>query len=163
VSRRARSTAAGERHGDIGFNLDEVDLAMSPISARLLERFDYEDIRRRRIANYQQLLRELDPAVTPMFPVLPEGVCPLFFPVIVPNMAEAAEALRRRGVDALEFWNDPVGDGSEMGPNARFFRTHVLELPIHQDLSPRHISHVARQAKLTLGGSHMTRPSWSAA
>ena len=149
--------------GDIGFNLDEVDLAMSPISARLLERFDYEDIRRRRVANYQQLLRELDPAVTPMFPVLPEGVCPLFFPVIVPNKAEAAEALRRRGVDALEFWNDPVGDGSEMGPSARFFRTHVLELPIHQDLSPRHISHVARQAKLTLGGSGMTRPSWSAA
>ena len=149
--------------GDIGFNLDEVDLAMSPISARLLERFDYEDIRRRRVANYQQLVRELDPAVTPMFPVLPEGVCPLFFPVIVPNKAEAAEALRRRGVDALEFWNDAVGDGSEMGPNARFFRTHVLELPIHQDLSPRHISHVARQAKLTLGGSGMTRPSWSAA
>ena len=149
--------------GDIGFNLDEVDIAMSPISARLLERFDYEDIRRRRVANYQQLLRELDPSVTPMFPVLPEGVCPLFFPLIVPNKAEAAEALRRRGVDALEFWNDPVGDGSEMGPNARFFRTHVLELPIHQDLAPRHISHVARQAKLTLGGSRMTRPSWSAA
>ncbi len=149
--------------GDIGFNLDEVDIAMSPISARLLERFDYEDIRRRRVANYQQLLRELDPSVTPMFPVLPEGVCPLFFPVIVPDKAEAAEALRRGGVDALEFWNDPVGDGSEMGPNARFFRTHVLELPIHQDLSPRHISHVARQAKLTLGGSRMTRPSWRAA
>lgn len=131
--------------GDIGFNLDEVDLAMSPISSRLIERFDYEDIRRRRMTNYQQLLQELDAGVTPMFPVLPEGVCPLFFPIIVPNKGKAAEALRRRGVDALEFWNDPVGDGSEMGPNARFFRTHVLELPIHQDLSPRQISHVARQ------------------
>ncbi len=128
--------------GDIGFNLDEVDLAMSPISARLLERFDYEDIRRRRIANYQQLLRELDPAVTQMFPMLPEGVCPLFFPILVPNKAEAADELRRRGV--VEFWNDPIGAGSEMGPNARFFRAHVLELPIHQDLSPRHISYVAR-------------------
>src|SRR5258705_297171 len=69
--------------GDIGFNLDEVDLAMSPISARLLERFDYDDIRRRRAANYQQLLGELDPSVTSVFPVLPQGVCPLFFPVIV--------------------------------------------------------------------------------
>jgi dTDP-4-amino-4,6-dideoxygalactose transaminase len=144
--------------GDIGFNLDDVDLAMSPISARLLERFDYEDIRRRRIANYQQLLRELGPAVTPMFPVLANGVCPLFFPIIVPDKAEAADALRRRGVDALEFWNDPVGDGSEMGPNARFFRAHVLELPIHQDLSPRHISHVAREVSL-LGGSERTRPA----
>ena len=44
-----------------------------------------------------------------------------------------------------KFWNDAVGTGDEMSPNARFFRQHVLELPIHQDLSPRHIAHVARQ------------------
>ena len=149
--------------GDIGFNLDEVDLAMSPISARLLQRFDYADICRRRAANYQQLLGELDPSVTPMFPVLPQGACPLFFPVIVPNKADAAEALRRRGVDALEFWNDPVGDGSEMGPNARFFRAHVLELPIHQDLSPRHITHVARQVNHLFGGSTGTHRGCEAA
>ena len=131
--------------GDIGFNLDEVDLAMSPIASRLLRRFDYEDIRRRRVANYQQLLRQIA-GLTPMFPALPAGVCPLFFPVLVPDKAAVAETLRRRGVDALEFWNDPVGEGHEMGAHARFFRAHVLELPIHQDLSPRHISHVARQA-----------------
>jgi dTDP-4-amino-4,6-dideoxygalactose transaminase len=131
--------------GDIGFNLEDVDLAMSPISSRLIERFDHEDIRRRRITNYEQLLRELDPGVTATLPALPKGGCPLFFPVIVPNKAEAADALRRRGVDALEFWNDPVGDGGEMGPNARFLRAHVLELPVHQDLSARQISHVARQ------------------
>ena len=149
--------------GDIGFNLDEVDLAMSPISARLLERFDYEDIRRRRAANFQQLMGELDPSVTAMFPVLPQGVCPLFFPVIVPDKAAAADALRRRGVDALEFWNDPVGNGAEMGPDARFFRAHVLELPIHQDLSPHHITHVARQVNLLFGGSGRTRPTREAA
>lgn len=131
--------------GDIGFNLDEVDLAMSPIVERLLRRFDYDDIRRCRIANYQQLLGELGTGATPMFRVLPTGVCPLFFPVIVRDKAAAVTALRARGVDALEFWNDPVGDGSEMGASARGFRRHVLELPIHQDLSPRHISHVARE------------------
>ena len=149
--------------GDIGFNLDEVDLAMSPISSRLIERFDYDDVRRRRIANYQQLLQELDPGVTPMFPVLPEGVCPLFFPIVVRNKAEAADALRGRGVDALEFWNDPVGDGLEMSVSARFFRTHALELPIHQDLSARHITHVARQVNRTLGGANGTRPTREAA
>jgi dTDP-4-amino-4,6-dideoxygalactose transaminase len=136
--------------GDIGFNLDEVDLAMSPVSTRVLHRLDYSDIRRRRTANYQQLLTEIDSHVRPVFPVLPDGVCPLFFPVIVPNKGEAADALRRGGVDALEFWNDAVGVGSEMSPYARFFRKHVLELPIHQDLSPRHIRHVARQVNLTL-------------
>ena len=143
--------------GDIGFNLDEVDLAMSPVSTRLLRRLDYSDIRRRRVANYRQLLQELDSHVCPMFPVLPDGVCPLFFPVIVPDKAEAASALRRRGVEALEFWNDPVGDGDEMSPHARFFREHVLELPIHQDLSTRHVSHVARQVNLTLVAGRRVR------
>jgi hypothetical protein len=32
-----------------------------------------------------------------------------------------------------------------MGPDAQFLRRHVLELPIHQDLTPRHIDHIARQ------------------
>jgi dTDP-4-amino-4,6-dideoxygalactose transaminase len=155
--KRAMGMAAGalDVHranvGDIGFNLDEVDLAMSPVSTRLLQRLDYSEIRRRRAANYRQLLQELDSQVRPMFPTLPDRVCPLFFPVLVPEKAEAANALRRRGVDALEFWNDPVGDGSEMSSSTRFFREHVLELPTHQDLSPRHVSHVARQINLTLG------------
>jgi perosamine synthetase len=128
-----------------------VDLAMSPVSTRLLQRLDLADIQRRRVANYRQLLGEIDAHVQPVFPVLPDRVCPLFFPVLVPDKAEAANALRRRGVDALEFWNDPVGDGSEMSSSTRFFREHVLELPIHQDLSPRHVSHVAKQINLTLG------------
>jgi len=166
VVKRGMGRAAGaldvERAnvGDIGFNLDEVDLAMSPMSEHLLERLDFDEIRRRRVENYRQLLEQLDPRVVPVFPELPEGVCPLFFPIIVPDKAAAAAALHRGGVDALEFWNDPVGTGGEMSPNARFFRQHVLELPIHQDLSPRHIAHVARQAsKLATGGSEQTRPA----
>ena len=140
--------------GDIGFNLDEVDLAMSPVSTRVLQRLDYSDIERRRVANYRQLLEQLDAHVRPMFAELPQGVCPLFFPLVVPNKTEAANALRRRGVDALEFWNDPVGDGGEMSPHTRFFRQHVLELPIHQDLSRRHISHVAKQVNFMLRSGH---------
>src|SRR6185503_20024680 len=69
--------------GDIGFNLDEVDLAMSRVSARLLERFDFNEIKRRRIANYEQLDSSLDRRVQRVFPGLPDGVCPLFFPILV--------------------------------------------------------------------------------
>jgi dTDP-4-amino-4,6-dideoxygalactose transaminase len=131
--------------GDIGFNLDEVDLAMSGVSARLLERLDFADIKRRRVENYRLLLSLIGDSVAPVFPVLPDGVCPLFFPVFVPDKAAAAEALRARGVDALEFWNESMDSGEEMGPSARYLRAHVLELPIHQDLTPDHIVHVARQ------------------
>ena len=131
--------------GDIGFNLDEVDLAMSGVSARLLDRLDYADIKRRRVENYRRLASLIGDHVAPVFPVLPDGVCPLFFPVFVPDKAAAAEALRARGVDALEFWNESMESGEEMGPSARYLRAHVLELPIHQDLTPGHIAHIARQ------------------
>jgi dTDP-4-amino-4,6-dideoxygalactose transaminase len=132
--------------GDIGFNLDEVDLAMSRVSQRLLTRFDYADIRRRRVENYRQLAGRLRGEAVSVFPNLPDGVCPLFFPVLVRDKHDTAERLRARGVDALEFWNDSCEPGGhEMGADAQFLRRHVLELPIHQDLTPRHIDHIARQ------------------
>jgi dTDP-4-amino-4,6-dideoxygalactose transaminase len=132
--------------GDIGFNLDEVDLAMSPLSERLLQRFDYSAIRQRRVDNYRRLAALLPPDVVQLFPSIPSGVCPLFFPVVVPDKHAAAQQLRARGVDALEFWNDSCEPGGhEMGPDAQFLRRHVLELPIHQDLTSRHIDHIASQ------------------
>jgi len=66
--------------------------------------------------------------------------------VLVPDKHRAAMALRARGVDALEFWNDRFEiDGCEVSTAERFLRDHVLELPVHQDLTARHIDHVARQ------------------
>jgi hypothetical protein len=139
--------------GDIGFNVDEVDLAMSGLSRRLLSGFDYAGIRTRRVENYRRLSALLDRPVARVFPDIPDGVCPLFFPILVADKRDAAKRLRARGVDALEFWNESSEPGGlEMGPDARFLRRHVLELPIHQDLAPRHIDHIARQVnRLGLG------------
>jgi len=151
VVKRGMGRAAGAMEvrranvGDIGFNLDEVDLAMSGLSARLLERLDFDDIRRRRIDNYRLLDAQMTTAIPRVFKSLPDGVCPLFFPIVVSDKAAAAAALQQRGVDALEFWHESMESGDEMGPDARFLRGHVLELPIHQDLTPRHIAHVARE------------------
>jgi dTDP-4-amino-4,6-dideoxygalactose transaminase len=131
--------------GDIGFNLHEVDLAMSALSARLLERFDIQRIRQRRIENYRLLDSLLDSHVVRVFPGLPEGACPLFFPILVNDKHEAALALQRHGIDALEFWNESSDSGDEMSADARFLRAHVLELPIHQDLAPRQIGYMAQR------------------
>ena len=137
----------GPNVGDIGFEIDDVDLAMSSVSMRVLRRLDFEAIRARRIANYRRLADRMRGSVTPVFDTLPDGVCPLFFPVLVPNKHEAALALQARGIDALEFWNDRVElDGCEPGAAERFFHAHVLELPVHQDLTARHIDHLARHA-----------------
>jgi dTDP-4-amino-4,6-dideoxygalactose transaminase len=141
--------AAGADHvpvGDMGFDLAAVDVAISPVCEGFMRRWDYADIRRRRRENFRLLRDKLAGRATLLREDLPEGVCPLFFPILVPDKHAAARALWARGVDAVEFWND--GDpeaGLEPFPDTRFLREHVLELPLHQDLSPRRIEYVADQ------------------
>ena len=152
VVKRGMGRAAGALEvrranvGDIGFNLDEVDLAMSRVSARLLERLDFDDIRRRRVENYRLLDAQLGrgasrassrPCPTASARCSSRSSCR--------DKHAAAAALQQRGVDALEFWNDSMESGDEMGPDARFLRRHVLELP--DSPGPDAAAHRARGAR----------------
>jgi dTDP-4-amino-4,6-dideoxygalactose transaminase len=141
--------AAGADHvpvGDMGFDLAHVDVGISPLCEGFMGRWDYESIRRRRRDNFRLLREKLAGRATLLKEDLPEGICPLFFPVLVPDKHAAARALWGRGVDAVEFWNegDPEAARGDF-PDTRFLRQHVLELPIHQDLPPRRIEYVADQ------------------
>jgi dTDP-4-amino-4,6-dideoxygalactose transaminase len=130
----------------MGFDLGQVDLAISPMCEALLRRWDYRAIVRRRRENFQLLRDRLAGRATALEPDLPEGVCPLFFPILVPDKRAAARALWARGVEAVEFWNDGDPEArAELFPETQFLRDHVLELPIHQDLGPAQIEHVAAQ------------------
>jgi dTDP-4-amino-4,6-dideoxygalactose transaminase len=146
--------------GDIGFDLSQVDLAMSSVSRRLLERIDFTSIRNRRVANLQVLLSQLTDGISRPLPDPDSGVCPLFLPILVPDKRAAFDALATRGIEALEFWNDSIEpDGWEMSPNARFLREHVLELPVHQDLTERHMTYMAdRLSRLDLRVPHGCHP-----
>jgi dTDP-4-amino-4,6-dideoxygalactose transaminase len=130
--------------GDMGFDPEQVDVALSPLCEALLRRWDYEAIRRRRRENFALLRERLMGAVPLLKDELPGGACPLFFPVLAADKAAAARALRSRGVDAVEFWNEGDREAPSF-PAARFLRDHVLELPLHQDLSPAQVEYVAEQ------------------
>jgi dTDP-4-amino-4,6-dideoxygalactose transaminase len=130
--------------GDIGFDMAQVDLAISDISLRLLDRVDLPGVRRRRIENYQTLCRHLGDQIRRPLPEPEPTVCPLFLPILVPNKHAAVDGLAKHGIEALEFWNDSVEPGGrEMSPNARFLREHVVELPLHQDLTADHMTYMA--------------------
>lgn len=132
--------------GDMGFDLDAVHVAMSPVCQRLLQTFDYQGIRQRRRANYLRLSASLSGRITPLFPRLDEGVCPLFFPLLVADKHAAARALWARGIQAVEFWNDGDPEATGRGfEDAQFLRDHVLELPIHQDITARQLDYIADQ------------------
>ena len=132
--------------GDIGFSLSDVNTRISSLSRLLLKQFDYERIRARRQTNFLRMRDRLHGGVTLLRDDLEPGVCPLFFPILVRDKEAAAAALWRRGVEVVKFWNygDPEG-AREEGPDARYLRGHVLEIPIHQDISLEQIDYSARQ------------------
>jgi hypothetical protein len=134
--------------GDSSFDMDRAHLGMSPSCHRLLARFDYAAIVTKRRENYQRLAGTLRGEAVLLKPELDPGICPLFCPLLVSDKHEAAMALLRRGVETMEFWNegDPAADGVTAA-DARFLRKHVLELPIHQDLTAEQIDYVAAQVR----------------
>lgn len=140
----------------VGFELANMNIGMSPLCHRLLRGLDYEAIYNRRRENFLLMRERLVNKVSVLREDMQEGVCPMFFPILVSDKTSAARALRERGVDAIEFWNYgyPEAQG-ESSWNARFLREHLLELPIHQDITPEQVEYTAHQVlnlgKLTRG------------
>src|SRR6267143_540455 len=126
------------------FNPDDVGLGMSAASHLVLRNQDFAGIVERRRRNYfhiYAMLREIAPPVTGE---LKPGVCPLFYPMATDDKAGAMARLLARGVETVDFWRLrhpvlPVG----VFPEVDRLRERVLELPVHQDLSPADTEHVA--------------------
>lgn len=79
------------------------------LSRYLLERFDYQEIIRRRRENFEYLLKNVD-NFEPIFKKLPEGVCPLFFPIRADKPQELAFRLSRMRLFCPIHWNpNPIG------------------------------------------------------
>ena len=139
--------AARVRHvpvGDIGWNIANVNVAMSSFSDRVMRSLDYERIREKRRSNFLLMRRLLEGRVKMVREDLEDGVCPLFFPILVKDKHAAARALWQQDIGAVEFWNDPQ-DNPSIGAEARYLRSHVLELPIHQDVTASQVEYTARQ------------------
>jgi hypothetical protein len=147
ASGRALSALSVRREpvGDIGFDLTKVHLGMSPVCQDLIKRFDYAAIPRRRRENYLRLCDRLRDRIPLLKPELDPGTCPLFFPLLVADKHAAALALRRRGVESVEFWNEGDPEARADSSAAQFLRTHLLELPVHQDLTARQVDYMAEQ------------------
>lgn len=128
--------------------------APSRLTAAALPRVDGAGIRARRRRNYLRLRDDLEELTLPPFRELPEGVCPLYFPLLVADRRRAIAALLARGVRALEIWPvpHPILDHprfSELEP----VRRGLLALPVHQALEDWHMDLVLGAAKDVLATS----------
>ena len=119
------------------FENKRVKLGMNRLNFRILKSQNYQRIIDRRRNNYQYLLQSLGALSDPVFSHLPEGVCPLFYPLRVPHdKSEFYDTLREQGVGAINFWLYPHESLPEgQFPQSDALRRTILELPCHQDLS----------------------------
>lgn len=138
--------------GNTGFDVSAVNLGMSPICHTLLCRFEYAWIKETRRHNFRIVENRLRGNIALLEKDLADGVCPLFFPLLVKNKQAAANALAERGIETVQFWNCGDPESHRAGSDAEFLRRHLLEIPIHQDVTPDAAEYTAEEIlKLRLG------------
>jgi dTDP-4-amino-4,6-dideoxygalactose transaminase len=107
---------------------------------------DLSEVRARRRQNYQQLVQlSIDiPGVSPLFPVLPAGTCPLLCPMLLERRDRVREALARAGVDSHPWWGwfHAAAPWARL-PVARKLKSEVLGLPVHQGLARTDMERIA--------------------
>lgn len=121
--------------GTMHFDPDHVNLGISPLSLRIARAQDFADMIAVRRRNYLVLLGETEAVCQPLFETLPDGVCPLFYPMRVQRKAEVLHRLRSAGIEAIDFWSTPH-PACDPGafPETMELRRSIIEIPCHQDI-----------------------------
>jgi len=133
------AAALAPASSDSSFDFDPawLDKRSSWLSRLLLRRLPAAPIVALRRARYLQLQAALAglPGVRPLFPALPDGVCPWMFPLLVDDPERLFDEVRAAGVPVTRFarplW--PGVDDSVCAVSS-MLSTRVLAFPCHQEL-----------------------------
>lgn len=132
------------------FNKNLISWGMSEASQHIIAGTDMNRVKEVRRDNFNKYLRwfltERPVGVTLPFTELPEGVCPLFFPLVFEDEGkrELVHAeMRGRGITTHPWWDrfHPAVPWDEY-PDAAFLKKHLFGLPVHQDLNSEMIDRV---------------------
>jgi hypothetical protein len=111
---------------------------------------NWQTIIEQRRENYLRLSEALQRlrGVTCLYERLPQGTCPLAFPILVKNRDASVRSLQQRGIDAYPWWGGfhKMDLGWREFPEACFLKKSILTLPIHQGLDAAHIDYIAGHA-----------------
>jgi perosamine synthetase len=123
------------------------DWTMSPLARGIAACIDPGAVIDARRRNYLALAKMTEglPHIEPLFRELPEGVCPMAMPMLVPHRDAVTAFLDTHGIAAFPFWKGYHRGFDWSGlPDARFLKDHLLTLPVHQSLTNAHMSYIAR-------------------
>ena len=140
----APAAALAPSSSDSSFELDPawIDKRSSLFARTLLRLSSSTRIANVRRAHYLRLdaaLRGL-PGIQPLYPALPDSVCPWAYPLRVEDADGLAARLGAVGVPVVRFGR-PLWQGVDAATchNAVHLSQHVLALPCHQELQPREL------------------------
>jgi dTDP-4-amino-4,6-dideoxygalactose transaminase len=108
---------------------------------------ELEPVVEKRRKNYARLNQAINGIKEgkPLFPLLPDYVCPYAFPMIVSGGRDAAASqLNHFGIPAASWPDLPpeVSDRSDEHETAVWLQEHILLLPVHQDLSDKQVEYI---------------------
>jgi perosamine synthetase len=122
--------------------------AISATTKRMLHSFNPNYIIAKRRQNFSLLLSLLSgcSGIEPLFKELPEGVCPLHFPIVIRNRNQLLLHLKKQAIDAGPWWKGynrflPWDDF----PDACFLKDNILNIPVHQGLDEGNIRYIAQK------------------
>jgi len=139
------------------FSEDFRDRGISGLSERLLRRVDEGEVVRLRRRNYMHLASCLPdrPDFRPLYTTLPPDVCPMGFPLVCNDRERLYRSTLALGVESAIWWHGfPRNIDWGRFPEARFLKTHVLLLPVHQGLSEKDMEQIARCLAAGACGPH---------
>lgn len=127
------------------YNENLSDKQMSAITNFLLDTFNVDDIIMRRRNNFNLFKSVItNCGIKPLFRELPEGVCPLCFPIIARNRDYLQVKLYERNVYSDAWWNGyHKAIDWDNYPDACYLKENILTLPIHEGLDDQDIVSIA--------------------
>jgi len=121
---------------------------MSFVSKYMLNRYDYNRVVHNRRRNFKKYLHDLRDTETMhfLYPDLPEGICPLYFPILVDNPGYICKQLYRYSIFTYHWWSGYHKDlpWSDF-PEACYLKDHLLALPVHQQLQETKIDYIIQK------------------
>jgi len=115
------------------------------LSFQIFRKTDEERIVSRRRENYIYLKNRLQAltALRVIYPSLPEGVCPLCFPILTEKRDQIRKKLLKRGINLRTYWDRLPGEVSPSDYPVSFrLAREILALPVHQNLDRVHLDYL---------------------
>jgi perosamine synthetase len=144
---------------DVEFDPATVNLRMTTLSKRILQNSDISTVVKKRRDNYKRLTEAVHamPGVAPLFPILPEEICPWIFPMVAYGTKDLQAVLRAEGIPVTS-WSGVIHRAFPLEdfPNARFLYENLLFLPVHQSLGIEDLQTMIGILRETLNGAVRT-------